>query len=144
VSSAGLGLRVNGPSSVTGRTSFGDNVHLNGLKVWGKGTVTVGSNVHIGRECIIFCEIHEYEGAALPYDDQVRLQSVVIGDNVWLGTRVMVLGDVTIGEGAIIQAGSVVVDDVPPLALAGGHPARVFSQRDRAHYDELKAARRFH
>lgn len=48
-----------------------------------------------------------------------------------------------IGEGAIIQAGSVVVKDVPPLAIVGGNPARVFKWRDKAHYYELKEKKQF-
>jgi acetyltransferase-like isoleucine patch superfamily enzyme len=56
----------------------------------------------------------------------------------------MVLGGVTIGEGAIIQAGSVVVSDIPSLAIAGGHPARVFKNRDGAHYERLKRGGRFY
>ena len=58
--------------------------------------------------------------------------------------RVIVLGGVTIGEGAIIQAGSVVVNDIPKYAIAGGHPAKVFAARDIAHYEELKALGKFH
>lgn len=47
----------------------------------------------------------------------------------------IVLGGVIIREGAIIQAaGSVVVDDIPKCAIAGGHPAKVFKYRDREHY----------
>lgn len=50
---------------------------------------------------------------------------VCIGDNVWLGSRVVVLKGVTIGDGAVIAAGAVVVRDIPPRALAGGVPAKV-------------------
>lgn len=56
----------------------------------------------------------------------------------------IVLGGVRIGEGAIIQAGSVVVKDIPRCAIAGGHPAAVFKYRDIEHYDTLKAAGEFH
>jgi len=54
------------------------------------------------------------------------------------------LGDVTIGEGAIIQAGSVVVNDIPKYTIAGGHPAKVFKYRDAAHYERLKEEGKFH
>lgn len=56
---------------------------------------------------------------------------------------VIVLGGVTIGEGAIIQAGSVVVSDIPDCAIAGGHPAKVFKDRDQDHYHRLKQEGRF-
>ena len=66
------------------------------------------------------------------------VKDVVIEDNVWIGTHVIILGGAHIGEGAIIQAGSVVVGDVPALAIAGGHPAEPFKYRDEDHYYKLK------
>lgn len=63
----------------------------------------------------------------LPYDTSYVDKDVTIGDCVWLGNNIIILGGVTIGEGAIIQAGSVVCKDIPPLAIAGGHPATVLN-----------------
>ncbi|MCQ2964441.1 MAG: acyltransferase, partial [archaeon] len=77
-------------------------------------------------------------------DKTVISKEVVIEDNVWLGNRVIVLPGVTIGEGAIIQAGSVVVSDIPKCAIAGGHPAKVFKYRDIGHYEKLKKEGKFH
>lgn len=54
---------------------------------------------------------------------------VVIGHDVWIGQNVVVLDDVTIGNGAIIAAGAVVNKDVPPYAIVGGIPARVLKMR---------------
>jgi acetyltransferase-like isoleucine patch superfamily enzyme len=68
---------------------------------------------------------------------------VVIKDNVWLGHGVIVLGGVTIGEGAIIQAGSVVVKSIADLGIAGGHPAKIFKSRDKKHYLDLKKKKLF-
>jgi acetyltransferase-like isoleucine patch superfamily enzyme len=51
---------------------------------------------------------------------------------------------VTVGEGSIIQAGSVVVKDIPKYAIAGGHPAKVFKYRDIEHYKKLKMENKFH
>ena len=78
---------------------------------------------------------HNYEGGAIPYDDMAWVKDVVIGDFVWLGSRVIILPGVTIGEGAIIQAGAVVVRDIPPCAIAGGNPAEVFKYRDKEHFE---------
>lgn len=61
-----------------------------------------------------------------------------------MGNRVIVLGGVRIGEGAIVQAGSCVVSDLPKCSIAGGHPAKVFKYRDVEHYETLKAEERFH
>jgi hypothetical protein len=54
---------------------------------------------------------------------------IVIGNDVWLGTRLLILSGVTIGDGAVIGAGSVVTNDVPPYAIVGGNPARVLRLR---------------
>ncbi|WP_220498070.1 acyltransferase [Rhodopirellula sp. JC639] len=88
---------------------------------------------------------HRYDdGNAIPYDSkEYVLLDIEIGDNVWLGDRVILLGGITIGEGAIIQAGSVVVSDVPKCAIAGGHPAKVFKMRDVEHYENLKTQGKF-
>jgi acetyltransferase-like isoleucine patch superfamily enzyme len=135
----GSGLRVNGWSSVSRFTTLGNNVHFNGLIVSGSGEVTIGDNFHSGKGCLFLTENHDFDsGDALPYGQGRILKPIVIGDNVWLGSRVIVLGGVTIGEGAVIQAGSCVVSDIPACAVAGGHPAKVFSQRDLEHYERLK------
>jgi len=68
---------------------------------------------------------------------------VIIEDNVWIGSRVIILPGSIIGEGAIIQAGSVVASKIPPLAIAGGHPAQPFKYRDKNHYFKLKKRNRF-
>lgn len=132
-------LYINRKSSVTPYTTLGANVHMNGLHVAGNGKVRIGDNFHCGEDCLIISQIHNYHGEALPYDTTYILKDVTIEDNVWLGTRVIVLGGVTIGEGAIIQAGSVVVKDIPACAIAGGHPAQVFAERDKEHYYRLKS-----
>ena len=94
---------------------------------------------------MIITSIHNYDnGTAIPYDDSIISKDVVIEDNVWLGNRVIILPGVHIEEGAIIQAGSVVVKDVPKYAIAGGHPAEVFKTRDIEHYEKLKKEGKFH
>lgn len=133
----GSGLKVNNYSRFTKNTFVGRNCHFNGFKVQGKGIVRIGDNFHSGAECEIITDTHNYEGESLPYDHTYIIKSVSIGDNVWLGKRVMILGGVNIGDGAIIQAGSVVVSDIPSCSIAGGHPAVVFSKRDHEHYKKL-------
>jgi acetyltransferase-like isoleucine patch superfamily enzyme len=136
----GPGLHVNAPSSVTATTWIGSNVHMNGLEINGRGTVRIGSNFHSGPGVLLISQFHDYDhGDAVPYGDTYVLKDITIEDNVWLGARVIVLGGVTIGEGAIVQAGSVVVSDVPRCAIVGGHPARQFATRDVEHYERLVA-----
>ncbi|RAH14115.1 MAG: acyltransferase [Methanobacteriota archaeon] len=116
-----------------------NNVNLNGMEVQGKGKVIIGNNFHSGKEILLITQNHNWKDAkAIPYDDEYVLTEITIEDNVWIGSRVTILGNTTIGEGSIIQAGSVVVNDIPPLSIAGGHPATVFSKRDEAHYNKCK------
>ncbi len=60
--------------------------------------------------------------------DELR-PPVIIGSDCWIGTRVFIAGGITIGDGAILLAGSVVTKDVPPFAVMGGVPARVVRYR---------------
>jgi chloramphenicol O-acetyltransferase type B len=147
VASAGPGLRVNGRSSVFGggAVRLGSNVHFNGMTIQGSGGVTIGDNFHSGRDCTIYSVNHRWEGAsALPYDSEVTLEPVVIGDNVWLGEHVLVLPGARIGDGAIIGAGAIVSGSIEDLAVAVGVPARAVKHRDRDHYERLVRERRFH
>ena len=136
-------LRLRG-RRVNRDTHLGKNVNFNELRVNRTGTLRIGDNFHSGEDCLIVTQNHRYHGDALPYDAAYDLLPVTVGDNVWFGSRVTVLGGVTIGEGAIVQAASCVVKDVPAGAIVGGHPAAQFSERDMAHYERLKTEGRFH
>jgi len=143
--SYGENLRVNYRSKVYGNVFLGENVNFNGITIKGGGEVRIGSNFHSGTDCLIISQIHNYDsGHKIPYDNTYILKPVNIGENVWIGDRVIILGGVNIGEGAIIQAGSCVVNDIPKFCIAGGHPAKVFGQRDIEHYKKLKLEGKFH
>ena len=140
----GKDLFIGGKCIFHANIYLGDNCNFNGMQILGKGTVKIGSNFHSGVECMIVSENHNYEGNKLPYDETFVKKEINIGDNVWFGNRVLVVGNVTIGEGAIIAAGSVVVKDVPDLAIVGGNPAKVIKYRDSEHYNRLKSEKAFH
>ncbi|MEC9209212.1 MAG: acyltransferase [Bacteroidota bacterium] len=142
---SGVKLKVNGFSTVSKNTILGSNVNFNGMEILGGGLVTIGDNFHSGKDCLMISQNHNFnQGSKIPYDNTYILKDILIEDNVWFGDRVIVLGGVIIGEGAIIQAGSVVVKDVPRYAIAGGHPAKVFAERDITHYETLKAKGLYH
>ena len=137
-------LKVQGYSIVSKLTYLGKNVSFNGIKISGCGKVQIGDNFHSGKGCLIISQNHNHQGSRIPYDDTYICKDILIEDNVWLGDRVIVLPGAVIGEGAIIQAGSVVVKSIPKYAIAGGHPAKVFAYRDIPHYEALKEKQLVH
>lgn len=143
--SIGKNFYCGGFSTVTSTTILDDNVSFNGMKIQGKGIVKIGRYFHSGTECLILSQNHNYDtGKAIPYDEEYICKDVEIGDFVWFGSRVIVLPGTKIGEGAIIQAGSVVHGEIPPYAIAGGNPAKVFKYRDIEHFKKLKEEGKFH
>jgi len=115
------------------------------MTIRGCGSVVIGNNFHSGECCRIITANHNFDhGEAIPYDDTYEKKRVIIGDNVWFGDMVLVVGNVKIGEGAIIAAGSVVCKDVPACAIVGGNPAKLIRYRDIDHYEHLKREGRFH
>ena len=138
-------LKINGFTVLTKNTHLGRNCNFNGMRIQGGGRVSIGNNFHSGENILVITRIHNYdEGTAVPYDGTYITKNVAIEDNVWIGTRVILLGGITIGEGAIIQAGAVVVSDIPKYAIAGGNPAKVFKYRDIEHYERLKNEQEYH
>lgn len=85
----GANLRCNGKCTITGHVTLGDNVNFNGMCILGAGTVTIGDNFHSGTECMMITQNHNYEGEAIPYDHTYVKKTINIGDNVWLGNRVL-------------------------------------------------------
>lgn len=141
----GINPYVGGPSFFSGNLYIGDNCNFNGIKIIGNGTVIIGNNFHSGIECMIISQNHDYDtGDAIPYGSGYDYKMITIQDNVWLGNRVIITGNTTIGEGAIVAAGAVVCKDVPPYAIVGGNPAKVIRYRDIEHYNKLKKLKKFH
>lgn len=101
--------------------------------------VIIGDNFHSGVDDMILTSNHNYDyGTRIPYDDMVISKDMVIGDNCWCGSRVILLPGTVLEEGVIIQAGSVVHGRIPRCAIIGGNPAKIIKYRDVEHYDELK------
>lgn len=82
--------------------------------------IKIGKNSIIGYNSTILA--HEY------LIGEYRLGEVVIGDEVLIGANTMILPGVTIGDGAIVAAGSVVHKDVPPGAFVGGNPIQMIRE----------------
>ncbi|NJK39099.1 MAG: acetyltransferase [Oscillatoriales cyanobacterium RM2_1_1] len=87
--------------------------------------IKTGSDVSIGPEATILTLGHDPQSSE--FSD--RGGDVIIGDRVWIAYRAIILPGITIGEGAVVGAGSVVTKDVKPYAIVAGNPARVIKQR---------------
>lgn len=90
--------------------------------------IVAHERVVLGRGCLLAWDVLVLDSDSHPVDDRPQTAPVVLGDRVWLGCRATVLKGVTIGDGAVVAAGSVVVRDVPARALVGGNPARVLRE----------------
>lgn len=94
-----------------------------------QGRIVIGDNVLFGPEVMVTAAGYRFDDGGPVTAQAMDEADVIIGDDVWLGTRVIVLPGARIGEGAIIGAGAVVRGDIPPFAIAVGVPARVVGQR---------------
>jgi acetyltransferase-like isoleucine patch superfamily enzyme len=107
-----------------GELVIGDGTSINrGVCLCARAAVHIGRNCGIGNDVLVVdSDFHE-----VGHHSELRADvpaAVVIGDSVWLAARSVVLKGVTIGEGAVVCAGSVVVTSVPPYTMVGGSPAR--------------------
>lgn len=106
--------------------SFGDDCFLNfGCTLLALGSITIGDGAFVGPHCVLATEYHPEDPASR---HSLLTKPIVVGRNAWLGANVTVLAGVTIGDNAIVAAGSVVTKDVPPDTIVAGVPARIVRQ----------------
>lgn len=95
-----------------------------------RGDITIGDNTMVASNVVIRPDNHSYQDRYRPMMEQgYDVGKIVIGNDVWIGVNAVILKDVTIGEGSIVGAGSVVTKDVAPYTIVGGVPAKVIKQR---------------
>ena len=106
------------------KLSIGDNVAIGDrTEIHAGCEITIGDNSLISWDCCIMDrDYHKL------MSDKENFKSVHIGKNVWIGARVLILKGITIGDGAVVAAGSVVTRDVPAKALVAGNPARIIKE----------------
>lgn len=104
------------PAAITigNHCSIGDRTEIHAGQ-----QVAIGNNVIISWDCVIMDR--DYHA---PAGQPETCNPVTIEDNAWIGCRTIILKGVTIGQGAIIGAGSVVTKSIPPQTLAAGNPAK--------------------
>jgi acetyltransferase-like isoleucine patch superfamily enzyme len=97
----------------------------------GNSPITIGNDVMFAQDVMIIGGNHAVADITVP----IRMQgegkqgAIIIGNDVWVGARAIVLTGVTIGDGAVIGAGAIVTRSIPANAIVVGNPARVVAMR---------------
>ncbi|MBR3019133.1 MAG: CatB-related O-acetyltransferase [Clostridia bacterium] len=130
VTYAGKEINIQRKVVLTSRISIGD---LSGIGKYSvvDGPITIGKYVNIGEQLRVVTQNHRTDRTDIPMQQQgyTEEKEVVIGDDVWIGHRVILLPGVHIGKGSVIGAGAVVTRDIPEYSVAGGVPARIIKNR---------------
>ena len=135
-----------------GFVRIGKYVHVaSNCVLSGRGGIKIGDYAGISAACAIYSATNYYENLdnpsggllsmswSAPIDKQYVIEKpVTIGDYVFFGINSVVLPGVKVGKAAVIGAGSIVIDDIPPFTIAVGAPARVIKQRPQPERDEAK------
>jgi len=112
--------------------SIGKNSAVNyGFQAVGRGKIEIGDFVHIGPNVMISTANHNILGKDFDLYP-VTVADVKIEDNVWVGANSIILAGVTLGEGSIIGAGSVVRHSIPKNSIALGNPAKIVVNKPEA------------
>ncbi len=111
--------------SIGDRSQIGQNVRLG-------GEVIIGTDVLMGPDVIMMTSSHSFDRTDIPINQQrgAKELPIIIGDDTWIGTRVIILPGVKIGSHSIIAAGSVVTKSCEPFSIIGGVPAKLIKKRE--------------
>ena len=118
-------LMADKPDSII---KIGRNTRIHGSCIHAFGEVVIGENCLIAANCQIFDASGHSSQISNRLESQGESKPISIGNNVWIGANSIILPGVTIGDGAIIGAGSVVVKSIPSNVIAGGNPAIVIKE----------------
>ncbi|NYI05160.1 acetyltransferase-like isoleucine patch superfamily enzyme [Allostreptomyces psammosilenae] len=119
---------IAGYAYVTGDLRTGADCTINPYATV-RGTVTLGNAVRIGAHTSILGFNHSTAPDRPVHRQAITSRGITIGDDVWIGSHVVILDGVTIGDHAVIGAGAVVTKDVAAWAMVGGNPARPIRDR---------------
>lgn len=133
LASAGKDINVEHGANFGGGTAIhlGDRSGL-GLNSLVQSPTFLGNNVMMGPDVLILTNNHRFSRMDIPMMDQGRSQpkAVVIGDDVWIGARVIILPGSSVGRGAVIGAGAVVRGTIQDWSIVVGNPAQVIGVRE--------------
>jgi maltose O-acetyltransferase len=132
----GTDVNIERGASFGRRVWIGDHSDL-GVNCWVSGEVHIGNNSFMGPDVTILTKNHRFDNDDVPmmYQGCTPEQPVFIGNDVWIGTRAILLPGVHVGDHAIIGAGAVVAKNVPERAIVGGNPSRIIRYRGAATQD---------
>lgn len=102
-----------------------DSIIGEGVVLDGRDLLTIGNHVDIASEVMIYNSEHDINSETF----SATLAPVKIEDYVFIGPRAIILAGVTVGLGAVVGAGAIVIKDVPPYAIVGGVPAKIIGER---------------
>lgn len=107
------------------RIDLGDRLFVNrGTLITAHADIHIGDDVLIGPYVVINSGNHNYSDLIQPISSQGhKADPITIGNDVWLGAHSVILRGVKVGDGAVVAAGAVVIEDVPPRTLVAGIPA---------------------
>ena len=117
------------------RVQFGNNNVINCDLEIGNSVLIAGNVTFVGRNDHRI----DVEGKAIWDSGRGVDNPVVIGNDVWIGHGSILLSGITIGDGAVVAAGSVVVKDVAPYTVVGGNPAKMIKSRFELPVENLTA-----
>ena len=134
---------INGRIAITFAVRYSEtpSLEVGDRSVIGHNTsFVIGKRISIGKDCLISNDVVIFDAPGHPTNAPLRragaasspeaVKPVTISDNVWIGQRGIVYPGVTVGEGAVVAAGSVVMADVAPYTIVAGNPARRISYAD--------------
>jgi virginiamycin A acetyltransferase len=121
----GSNTTINGPG--TEMYSINNSIAIGNFCSIARGTAVQEHNHNTAKPTTYFIRFRVFNDKY--GSDVVSSGGVTIGNDVWIGTQCTILSGVTIGDGAVIAANSVVTSDVPPYAIVGGTPAKVLKYR---------------
>jgi acetyltransferase-like isoleucine patch superfamily enzyme len=114
---------------VTDTVSMGRHSTINPFAVV-RGQVALGDGVRIGAHSSLLGFNHTFALNDRPiYQQPISSRGITVGDDVWIGSHVVIVDGVTVGEHSVIGAGAVVTRDVPPYSVVAGNPAKVLRDR---------------
>lgn len=130
VNKSGRNLKIESNAYISPFIEIGDNSMLGeNCRIY--SGVKIGNDVLMAPDVHILTRNHNFDRTDIPMNIQGdSFKEVIIGDDVWIGTNVVILPGVTIGDHSIIASGAVVAKSVPSYAITGGVPAKVIKFRE--------------